>query len=98
MVTKKRTARTADALRRDYDLSTLAGGVRGKYHERARAGNNLVLLEPEIARVFPNSKAVNEALGLLLRAAGAGAPRADAHERSKASRVTRAPSKQRRTS
>jgi hypothetical protein len=95
MVTKKRTARTADALRPEYDVSTLAGGVRGKYYERARSGTNLVLLEPEIARAFPNSKAVNEALGLLLRAAGAGGPRAHAHERSKASRATRTPSTQR---
>jgi hypothetical protein len=82
-------------MRPEYDISTLARGVRGKYYERARAGTNLVLLEPEIARAFPNSKAVNEALGLLLRAAGAGGPRADAHERSKASRATRAPSKHR---
>jgi hypothetical protein len=95
MVTKKRTARNADTLRREYDVSTLAGGVRGKYNERARAGTHLVLLEPEIARAFPNSKAVNEALGLLLRAAGAGGPRADAHERSKAARATHAPSRQR---
>lgn len=92
---KKRTARNADALRREYDLSTLTGGVRGKYHERARAGTNLVLLEPEIARVFPNSKAVNEALGLLLRAAGAGGPRANAHDRAKPTRGTRPTTKQR---
>lgn len=33
MATKKRTARTADELRPEYDISTLAGGVRGKYYE-----------------------------------------------------------------
>jgi hypothetical protein len=98
MVTKKRPARTADALRPEYDVSTLAGGVRGKYYERARAGTNLVLLEPKIAKAFPDSKAVNQALGLLLRAAGAGGPRAAAHERSKASRAKWVPERQRRTS
>ncbi len=95
MAMKKRTARNADVLRPEYDVSTLAGGVRGKYYERARAGTNLVLLEPEIARAFPNSRAVNEALGLLLRAAGAGGPRANAHDRTKPSRGTRSPAKQR---
>lgn len=51
-----------DELRPEYDLSTLKGGVRGKYYERAMAGTNLVLLEPDVARAFPNAKAVNQTL------------------------------------
>ena len=35
-----------DELRREYDLSKLNGGVRGKYAERFRAGTNLVLVLP----------------------------------------------------
>ena len=34
---------TKDDLRREYDLSKLKGGVRGKYVSRYRAGANLVL-------------------------------------------------------
>ena len=58
-------------LRVEYDLTQLEGGVRGKYYDRARAGTNLVLLEPEIARAFPNAESVNEALRLLMHAARA---------------------------
>lgn len=40
-----------DDLRREYDLSTLRAGVRGKYYRRAKTGTNLVLIDPELARV-----------------------------------------------
>ncbi len=64
---KKKTEST-DELRPEYDLKTLLkGGVRGKYAENYRAGTNLVLLEPEVARAFPNEKAVNEALKLVMK-------------------------------
>lgn len=57
-----------DELRPEYDLrELLKGGVRGKYVERYRAGTNLVLLEPDIARAFPSDQAVNEALRLVLK-------------------------------
>jgi hypothetical protein len=56
-----------DELRREYDLTALKSGVRGKYYERAMAGTNLVLIEPDIAEVFPDSEAVNEALRGLMR-------------------------------
>ncbi len=97
MTTRKHVTGRPDELRAEYDLSTLAGGVKGKYYERARAGTNLVLLKPEIARAFPDSKAVNDALGLLLRVARAGRTRAHAHEKSKASRVRRTAPRRRRT-
>jgi len=83
MATRKRTARTADDLRPEYDLASLTGRVQGKYYERARAGSNLVLRDPEIAEVFPDSKSVNEALGLLLRVDRSGRVRALAHEKAK---------------
>jgi hypothetical protein len=57
-----------DELRPEYDLrKLLKGGVRGKYAERYRAGTNLVLLEPDVAKAFPNGRAVNEALRLVLQ-------------------------------
>lgn len=56
-----------DELRAEYDLSQLKGRARGKYVERYREGTNLVLLEPDVAAVFPDAKAVNEALRLLIK-------------------------------
>jgi hypothetical protein len=54
-----------DELRSEYDLcELLKGAVRGKYAERYRAGTNLVLLDPDVAKAFPNEQAVNEALRL----------------------------------
>ena len=54
-----------DDLRPEYDLASLKGGVRGKYYKEAAAGSNLVLLEPDVARAFPDSTSVNRALRLL---------------------------------
>ena len=50
-------------LRPEYDFS---GGVRGKHFEAYREGTNVVLLEPDVARVFRDSASVNRALRLLL--------------------------------
>jgi len=59
-----------DELRPEYDLrELLKGGVRGKYVERYRAGTNLVLLDPDVAKAFPSEKAVNEALRLVMQLA-----------------------------
>jgi hypothetical protein len=59
-----------DDLRPEYDLAALMkDGVRGKYAERYRAGTNLVLLEPDVARAFPDDAAVNQALRLVMKLA-----------------------------
>jgi hypothetical protein len=50
-------------MRSQYDFSS---GVRGKYTERYAQGVNVVLLEPDIADAFPDSKSVNEALRAIL--------------------------------
>lgn len=55
----------------EYDLAQRPGGVQGKYVERYRAGTNLVLLAPEVAKAFPNDESVNEALRLLMKVAEA---------------------------
>ena len=55
-----------DDLRPEYDFSRMKGGVRGKYVDRYREGTNLVLLDPDVAAAFPDAKAVNEPLRLLL--------------------------------
>ncbi len=58
-----------DELRPEYDETLLKDGVRGKYVERFRAGTNLVLLAPDVAKAFPTAEAVNEALRLLMKVA-----------------------------
>jgi hypothetical protein len=64
---KKEIDELEDELRPEYDFSKMSGGVRGKYVERYRAGTNLVLLDPDIAKAFPTDASVNEALRLLLQ-------------------------------
>jgi hypothetical protein len=66
---KKEVDELEDELRPEYDFSKMAGGVRGKYVERYRAGTNLVLLEPDISQAFPTDASVNEALRLLFQIA-----------------------------
>ncbi|MBD2741958.1 hypothetical protein [Coleofasciculus sp. FACHB-1120] len=58
-----------DELRPEYNFAQMKGGVRGKYVERYRLGTNLVLLDPDVAQVFPDDAAVNEALRLLIQVA-----------------------------
>jgi len=65
---KKTTAESARdtdlEMREEYDFS---GGVRGKYAARYAEGTNLVRLDPDVARVFPDSAAVNDALRALVK-------------------------------
>lgn len=66
----KRKPRTEvrEELRPEYDLrDLLKSGVRGKYAQRYRAGTNLVLLAPDVAKAFPDAASVNEALRLVMR-------------------------------
>ena len=46
----------------EYDFS---GGVRGKYVNRFSKGCNVVVLDPDVARVFTDSESVNQALRAL---------------------------------
>jgi hypothetical protein len=65
---KKKTTEMNDELRPEYDLkSLLKDGVRGKYAQPYREGTNLVLLEPDVAKAFPDEKAVNAALRLVMK-------------------------------
>ena len=49
----------------EYDFS---GAVRGKYYERFRQGSNVVVLDPDVSKAFPDAASVNEALRTLLTA------------------------------
>lgn len=48
-----------------------SGGVRGKYYERTMQGSNVVLLEPDVAKVFRDSAVVSQALREYLSEHGA---------------------------
>jgi hypothetical protein len=50
----------------EYDFSE---GVRGKYAARCAEGSNVVVLSPDVAKAFPTSDAVNEALRALVKIA-----------------------------
>jgi hypothetical protein len=68
----------ADEMRPEYDLR---GGARGKYYRQYTEGTNVVLLDPDVAAVFRDSESVNQALRVLIKAAGqiepAASPKAE---------------------
>ena len=55
-----------DDMRTEYDFSDAA---QGKHHKAYKEGTNVILLEPDIARVFRDSASVNRALRLLIEIA-----------------------------
>ena len=60
----KISRRTNDVdMQEEYDFSQ---GVRGKYAKDYAKGTNIVILDPEVAKVFHDSRSVNEALRSLL--------------------------------
>jgi hypothetical protein len=65
MTNRKRKVVEPDPLDREIDFR---GGVRGKYARRYAEGTNIVLLEPDVAKEFRTSTAVNTALRRLIRA------------------------------
>lgn len=55
-------------LKEEYDLSQMTILPKGRFDPKRRLGSNVIVLEPDVAKAFPNDKAVNEALRLLLQA------------------------------
>jgi hypothetical protein len=64
---KKASGKPGDELRPEYKRSDFGTLVRGKYARRVAEATNVVILEPQVARAFPNDYAVNKALKGLLR-------------------------------
>ncbi len=50
----------------EYDFR---GGVRGKYATRFSEGSNVIVLDPDVASLFPDSKSVNDALRAIVKVA-----------------------------
>ncbi len=79
---KKKGKAEDGEMRAEYDFTE---GRRNPYIDRIRKhGSNLVLIEPDLYKVFPNSDAVNDALRLLVKA-GAKAMKAKPAKQAKAS-------------
>jgi len=55
-----------DELKDEYPEELMRSGVRGKYRQRYEKGSNIVVIDADLAKRFPNSKAVNDALGRYL--------------------------------
>jgi hypothetical protein len=72
-----KTGKNRDELRPEYTEADLGTGVRGKYYEDYKRAKNLVLLDPDVAKAFPDDKSVNEALKSLIRAARASVDLSD---------------------
>ncbi len=56
----------AEEMRTEYRREDLGKGVRGKHYAAFQKGSNLVLLTPELAKIFPTNEAVNLALESLV--------------------------------
>lgn len=54
--------RDKDTMRDEYPEDLIKPGLRGKYVKSYRAGTNVVLIDPDLHKLFPNSEAVNRAL------------------------------------
>lgn len=66
---KKTSRETTEELRPEYKRSDFTKLERGKYAARIAEATNVVVLDPEVAKAFPNDKAVNDALRGLLEVA-----------------------------
>ena len=55
---------TEEEMLPEYDFT---GGVRGKYSKRYAEGCNIVVLAPDVAKAYPTSESVNEALRALMK-------------------------------
>jgi hypothetical protein len=58
---KPKTSYLSDDLRPEYSFD-YSKGVRGKYTKSYREGTNIVLIDPDLHKLFPDSEAVNRAL------------------------------------
>ena len=61
---KRKRHQDDDTMRPEYDFSK---AVRGVTAARYAQGTNVVLLDPDVAEVFPDTRAVNEALRTFAR-------------------------------
>jgi hypothetical protein len=63
---KAKKRKQYETMRAEYDFTE---GVRGKYGQRYAAGSNVVVLDPDVARMFPTARSVNSTLRTLVEIA-----------------------------
>ena len=63
----KRGIRESGKMREEYDFEAMKGGVRGKYAKAFEGTVTTVLLDADVAEVFPDAQSVNEELRTLAR-------------------------------
>ena len=51
-----------DEIREEYPEELIKSGERGKYAKQYRKGTNVVLIDPDLHEIFPDSESVNKAL------------------------------------
>jgi hypothetical protein len=68
---KNNSGRRSEEMREEYDFAKMRGGVRGKYVERLRQATNIIVLDRDVAAIFPTDDAVNAALRGILDTAKA---------------------------
>lgn len=83
---KKAKPELNDWLRPGYKRSDFGGLVRGKYAKRIQESTNVIVLDPQVAKVFPNDEAVNSALRGLMGSAPAAAPKSKRKSKSNTKR------------
>lgn len=81
---RKTKRKITDELRPEYKQSDFGELVRGKYAAKVAASSNIVVLEPQVARAFPNDRAVNKALRSILKSANNPTPRSGSTGRKRA--------------
>jgi hypothetical protein len=64
---RKGKRESTDEMRSEYRRSDFGALVRGKYAQRVKEATNVVVLDPQVAKAFPNDRAVNKALRGLIR-------------------------------
>lgn len=64
-----------EEMRAEYRREDIGKGVRGKHYAEFKKGSNLVLLTPELSKIFPDNEAVNAALNSLVEVARSAASR-----------------------
>jgi hypothetical protein len=76
---RKDSRKQPDEMKPEYTRADLGPLVRGKYAQRYRESSNVVVIDPDVHKAFPNARAVNTALRRLLqsrkRSAGTRAKR-----------------------
>ncbi len=68
----KRVSKDDAKMLAEYDFSN---GIRGKYAAKYARGSNVVVLEPDVAKLFSTSKMVNRSLRGLAKSVKSKSPR-----------------------